>query len=219
MDFLITGATGFIGKKLVNHLLARGDSVNYLGRERSQSLDSRAAFHSWDGSSAAPRNTVPRLDAVVHLMGEPIAQRWNPQVKERIRQSRVQSTRQLVAAISTLKYKPSVLVSASAIGYYGNRGDEILTEASMPGIGFLADVCINWEYEAMRARAAGLRVAMVRITLFWVATAVRCRKCYLLFVGAWAGHLATVSSGCLGFTLTTLCVFSFSPLIRSSTDR
>ncbi len=163
MDFLITGATGFIGKKLVNHLLARGDSVNYLGRERSQSLDSRAAFHSWDGSSAAPRNTVPRLDAVVHLMGEPIAQRWNPQVKERIRQSRVQSTRQLVAAISTLKYKPSVLVSASAIGYYGNRGDEILTEASMPGIGFLADVCINWEYEAMRARAAGLRVAMVRI--------------------------------------------------------
>jgi hypothetical protein len=163
MDFLITGASGFIGQKLVNALLARGDSVHFLARRRSQTLDSRAAFHSWDGQSVAPLDSVPHIDAVVHLMGEPIAQRWTPEIKERIRRSRVVSTRQLVSAIAGLRFKPSVLVSASAVGYYGNRGDEVLTEASMPGIGFLADVCINWEYEAMRARELGVRVAMVRI--------------------------------------------------------
>ena len=163
MDFLITGASGFIGQKLVAQLLARGDSVNYLARRRSDALDARAAFHNWDGKSLAPLNSLPRLDAIVHLMGEPVAQRWTPQIKDRIRRSRVQATRQLVSAIANLRYKPKVLVSASAVGYYGNRGDEILTEASMPGTGFLADVCINWEYEAMRARELGLRVAIIRI--------------------------------------------------------
>lgn len=163
MDFLITGASGFIGKKLAGELLARGDAVNYLARKSSPALDSRIAFHGWDGKSVAPLNSVPRLNAIVHLMGEPIAQRWTPEVKDRIRRSRVQSTRQLVSAIAGLRYKPAVLVSASAVGYYGNRGNEILTEASMPGSGFLADVCINWEYEAMRARDMGVRVVIVRI--------------------------------------------------------
>jgi len=106
---------------------------------------------------------LPRLDAIIHLMGEPIAQRWTPEVKDRIRRSRIDSTRQLVTAIAALRHKPSILVSASAVGYYGNRGEEILSEASMPGVGFLPDVCINWEYEAMRARELGLRVVMVRI--------------------------------------------------------
>ncbi len=163
MDFLVTGASGFIGQKIVNRLLARGDSVCYLARQRSKQLDERAAFHNWDGKSLAPLDSLPRLDAVIHLMGEPIAQRWTPQIKDRIRRSRVESTRQLVASIARLRHKPKVLVSASAVGYYGNRSDEILTESSMPGTGFLADVCINWEYEAMRAREFGLRVAMVRI--------------------------------------------------------
>ncbi len=163
MDFLITGASGFIGQKIVNQLLGRGDGVNYLARRRSQSLDERAAFHNWDGKSVAPLNIVPRLDAIIHLMGEPIAQRWTPQVKDRIRRSRVESTRQLVAGIAAAKHKPKVLISASAVGYYGDRGDEVLTEESMPGRGFLADVCINWEYEAQRARDLGLRVVIIRI--------------------------------------------------------
>ena len=162
MDFLITGATGFIGQKVVSQLLARGDSVNYLARQRSKTIDTRAAFHCWDGKSIAPLDSLPRLNAIIHLMGEPIAQRWTPQVKDRIRRSRVQSTRQLVTAINSLRYKPSVLVSSSAVGYYGNRGNEILTEASMPGAGFLADVCVNWEHEARLARESGLRVVMVR---------------------------------------------------------
>jgi hypothetical protein len=163
MDFLITGATGFIGQKLVNSLLARGDSVNYFARQRPLNIiSSRAAFHCWDGKTAPPLNSVPRLDAIIHLMGEPIAQRWNPQVKDRIRKSRVDATRQLVAAIGALRHKPKVLVSASAVGYYGNRGNEILTETSASGSGFLSDVCVNWEYEAMRAREYGVRVVMIR---------------------------------------------------------
>jgi uncharacterized protein (TIGR01777 family) len=163
MDFLITGATGFIGSKLVNALLARGDAVNYLSRRRSSKLDGRAAFHSWDGETLPPLNSVPRLDAIIHLMGEPIAQRWTPDVKERIRRTRVDATRQLVAAVRTLRHKPSIFISASAVGYYGNRGDEVLTETAAPGGGFLADVCIDWEREAQRASEFGLRVGNVRI--------------------------------------------------------
>jgi uncharacterized protein (TIGR01777 family) len=163
MDFLITGATGFIGQKLVGALLERGDSVNYLARERSDKISSRAAFHPWDANTPPPLNSVPRLDAVIHLMGEPIAQRWTKQVKDRIRRSRIDATRQLVSGIGGLRYKPSILVSASAVGLYGDRGDEILTEASEAGSGFLADVCVEWEREAARAAEFGLRVVSVRI--------------------------------------------------------
>ncbi len=163
MDFLVTGATGFIGQKIVSRLLERGDAVNYLARKRSQHIDQRAAFHRWDGHSLPPLDSVPRVDVIIHLLGEPIAQRWTPEVKQRIRQSRVQSTRQLVAAIAKLKHKPKALISASAVGYYGDRGNEILTEASIPGQGFLPDVCVNWEYEASHARELGLRVVLVRI--------------------------------------------------------
>jgi len=163
MDFLITGATGFVGQKVVSALLARGDSVNYLARQRSNRISSRAAFHPWNAKTLPPLSSVPRLDAVMHLMGEPIAQRWTAQVKDRIRRSRVDATRQLVSGIGGLRYKPSILVSASAVGFYGNRGDEILTEESEPGAGFLADVCVEWEREAQRASEFGLRVVCVRI--------------------------------------------------------
>jgi hypothetical protein len=108
-------------------------------------------------------NSVPRHDAIVHLLGEPIMQRWTDEAQKRIYSSRVEGTRQLVSAIAELKYKPRVLVSASAVGYYGNRGDEILTENSTPGSGFLADVCRDWEREAVRAGELGLRVVTVRI--------------------------------------------------------
>lgn len=163
MNYLITGATGFIGKHLVAFLLSRGDSVNYLGRQRSHSMDSRAAFHCWNAGEMPPLGSVPRLDAVINLAGEPVAQRWNDEVKQRIYSSRVDRTRQLVSAIGGLKYKPAVLVSASAIGYYGDRGEEALTENSAPGNDFLAQICVNWEREAMEAGASGLRVVTVRI--------------------------------------------------------
>lgn len=163
MTYLITGATGFLGKKLIDMLLARGDSVNYMSRERGKNVDTRAAYHPWNGKDAPPMSSVPRVDAVIHLLGEPIAQRWNAAVKERIRASRIDSTRQLVSAIARLPHKPATLISASAIGYYGDRGDEILTESSPAGSGFLADVCRDWEQEALRARESGLRVATIRI--------------------------------------------------------
>jgi hypothetical protein len=164
MTFLITGATGFIGKKLAHLLLARGDAVNYLGRRRSPELDSRVAYHPWNNvNEPPPLNSVPRLDAIVHLAGEPIAQRWTSAAKKRIHNSRVEGTRQLVTAIGKLRYKPAVLVSASAIGYYGDRGDETLVERSPWGVGFLPDVCREWEREALRAREFGLRVVTPRI--------------------------------------------------------
>jgi hypothetical protein len=164
MTFLITGATGFIGMKLAHLLLARGDAVNYLGRRRSPELDSRVAYHPWnDVNEPPPLNSVPRLDAIVHLAGEPVAQRWTSTAKKRIRKSRVEGTRQLVTAIGKLRYKPAVLVSASAIGYYGDRGDETLVERSPWGVGFLPDVCREWEREALRAREFGLRVVTPRI--------------------------------------------------------
>lgn len=163
MDYLITGASGFIGQKLVTELLAAANEVNYLGRRRSSLLDSRAAFHRWDAGQAPPLDSVPTIDAIVHLAGEPIAQRWNAEVKRRIRDSRIEGTRQIVTAISKLRHKPSVIVSASAVGYYGDRGDEILTERSAPGNDFLAQLCIDWEHEAVKAEELGLRVVMVRI--------------------------------------------------------
>jgi nucleoside-diphosphate-sugar epimerase len=134
MDVLITGATGFIGQKLVSALLERGDGVNYLARQRSNKISSRAAFHPWNGETPPPLNSVPRLNVIVHLMGEPVAQRWTKEVKERILRSRVEGTRQLVSAIGGLRHKPSILISASAVGIYGDRGDELLTETSPAGL-------------------------------------------------------------------------------------
>ncbi len=146
-------------------LLAGGHSVSYLGRKRSPSFDSRAAFFLWENpeKTLPPLETVPRTDVVIHLAGEPVAQRWTAEAKQRIRSSRVEGTRNLVAAIGGLKHKPKALVSASAVGYYGNRGDDLLTEASGPGSGFLSDVCVEWEREADLAGEAGLRVVHVRI--------------------------------------------------------
>lgn len=163
MDYLITGATGFIGRHLVQKLLSAGNEVNYLGRKRSKSLDSRAAFHLWNPGDQPPLDSVPSIDVIINLAGEPVAQRWNESVKRRISESRVDSTRRLVTAIETLRHKPSVLISASATGYYGERGDEILTESSAHGSDFLAGLCAQWEQEALRAKEFGLRVVLIRI--------------------------------------------------------
>jgi uncharacterized protein len=162
VTYLITGASGFLGTKLVHLLLENGHSVNYLGRKRSTHLDSRAAYHCWNPAELPPLDSVPPLDVVIHLAGEPIDQRWTSEAKHRIRDSRVRGTQELVTAIGQLQDKPRVLVTASAVGYYGDRGDEVLTENSAPGKGFLADVCIAWEHESLRAQEFGVRVAPIR---------------------------------------------------------
>src|SRR4051812_41427222 len=165
MNYLITGATGFIGQRLVNYLLHSGNEVNYLSRQRRETLEGRAAFHIWKRDEEPSLNSVPRLDAIIHLAGEPVAQRWNENVKRAIYSSRVDGTRKLVTAVEKLKHKPSTLVSASTVGIYGDRGDEVLTEASAPGKDFLADVCVAWEREALRAGDFGLRVVLIRIAI------------------------------------------------------
>ena len=163
MDFLITGATGFVGHRLVPRLLDGGNEVSYLARKRGKTLDTRAAFHPWTSPEPPPLDSVPTAEVVIHLAGEPVAQRWNSEVKRCIYDSRVNGTRQLVSAIEKLKHKPRVLISASATGYYGQRGDEILTETSPPGHDFLADLCVEWEREALKAREFGTRVVLIRI--------------------------------------------------------
>ncbi|HXE11560.1 MAG TPA: TIGR01777 family oxidoreductase [Bryobacteraceae bacterium] len=164
MTYLLTGATGFIGTRLAEVLLAKGSPVFYLGRKRSKQLDSRAAFQVWKepAGTISPLDSVPRFDAVIHLAGEPIAQRWTSDVKRKIKESRTLATRNLVEGIARLRHRPRVLVSASAIGYYGNRGSELLTETSGPGVGFLAELCQEWEREAEQARELGLRVVRIR---------------------------------------------------------
>jgi uncharacterized protein (TIGR01777 family) len=147
MKCIVSGGTGFIGRRVVERLRERGHSVTAAGRK-----DPPPSVYSLSG-----------VNALVQLAGEPVAQRWNADVKARIRDSRVLGTRSWVDAIAQLGEKPSVLVSASAIGFYGDREDEVLTESSGPGSGFLADVCQQWEAEADRAAALGVRVAKLRI--------------------------------------------------------
>ena len=162
MTYLITGATGFIGSHLVRQLVANGDAVHYLARKRSDKFDSQVSFHCWNVSEEAPLNSVPRLDAIIHLTGEPVAQRWTEEAKRRIYSSRIEGTRNLVSALQKLRHRPEVLVCASAVGYYGDRRNEVLTEQSTPGSDFLAKVCVDWEAEAVKARAFGMRIVPVR---------------------------------------------------------
>ena len=142
MNITLTGASGFVGSRLVQKLTSAGRQLHVLGRRPVEG----ARFSQWNaGESEPPPDSLAEAGAIIHLAGEPVAQRWTPEVKQKIRSSRVDATRHLVQALSTLSRRPQVLVSASAIGIYGPRGDEILTEESPPGKGFLAELCQEWE--------------------------------------------------------------------------
>jgi uncharacterized protein (TIGR01777 family) len=118
----------------------------------------------WDPEKQdPPLESVSAADAVIHLAGEPVAQRWTPIAKRRILASRAEGTRRLAAALAELPRRPKALVSASAVGYYGSRGDERLSEISGPGRGFLSEVCIQWEKRAKEAEPLGIRVVRLRI--------------------------------------------------------
>ena len=164
MKIALTGASGFIGRRLISRLLQDGHSVHALGRRRPSGSPA-IGFSLWDASegSAVPAESLRHARAIIHLAGEPVAQRWNTDVKARIMESRVQGTKAIVNAVAAAEDRPETLVCASAIGFYGDRGEEILDEASSPGTGFLPEVCLAWEREARAAGNLGLRVVMVRI--------------------------------------------------------
>ena len=159
MNILISGATGLIGSALVPELEAKGHAVTRLTRSPKATSDVR-----WDPENGTIDGDLEGTEAVVHLAGESIAQgRWNPEKKRRILDSRVRGTRLLAEKISALSARPGVMVSMSAVGFYGDRGDEVLTEGSSSGQDFLALVCREWEAAAEPARQAGIRVVHPRL--------------------------------------------------------
>jgi uncharacterized protein (TIGR01777 family) len=160
LDVAISGASGLIGTALTASLRTDGHRVLRLARGGVTGGDAIG----WDpeaGRIDAP--ALEGIDAVVHLAGEGIGEkRWSDEQKQRIRESRVRGTAVLAAAVASRERKPRVFVSASAIGYYGDRGDEILTEQSPPGDEFLSEVCVAWEAETRPASEAGVRTVIIR---------------------------------------------------------
>ncbi|NCY25136.1 MAG: TIGR01777 family protein, partial [Alphaproteobacteria bacterium] len=164
MKALVTGATGFVGPRLLR--LLRSPVVLSRDPERARgALGSLAGdVIRWDPlAGPPPRQAFDGVDVVLHLAGESVsAGRWTAKQKARIRDSRVIGTRNLVLGIAQAEPRPRTLVSASAVGYYGDRGDEELVESSPPGRDFLADVCVEWEREALAAESHGVRVVTAR---------------------------------------------------------
>ncbi|MEM2493674.1 MAG: TIGR01777 family oxidoreductase [Nitrososphaerota archaeon] len=164
MKILITGATGFLGRRVCEVLSQAGHTLTAISRDpqrAKQRVPALTEAFRWDALGEALKG----CDAIVHLAGETVAGRWTNAKKKAIRDSRVVSTRNLVNALAPLSARPRVLISASAIGYYGDRGEEALTEDSSPGSDFLAQVCRDWESEAARAESFGIRVVRLRIGL------------------------------------------------------
>jgi len=159
----ISGASGLIGRRLLKLLTTEGHTVGVLSRHAGMNMPGGVKVWAWDPMKGEPPAEGLRdINAVVHLAGEPIAQRWTEESKRRIRDSRVDGTRNLVQALSKLSTPPEALICASAVGYYGSRGDEILEESSAPGNDYLAEVCVAWEREAQAAESLGIRVVQVR---------------------------------------------------------
>jgi uncharacterized protein (TIGR01777 family) len=161
MKILITGSTGLIGSKLIPLLSGKGHTVTRLTRTRSEA-SLNAAF--WDPESGEiETGKLEGHDAVLHLAGENIAGRWTREKKSRIEDSRVKGTMLLSRTLAGLGSKPGVIVAASGIGYYGDRGNQVLTEDSGPGEGFLARLGIKWEDALSPALDAGIRVVNMRL--------------------------------------------------------
>jgi uncharacterized protein len=160
---LVSGASGPIGRTLLPSLKSNGARITRLTRNSAASHSTGDEEHiSWDPEQTIPPQVVSGFDAVIHLAGETIAGRWTEAKKAKILNSRVVGTRNLAQALAQTREKPGVFVCASAIGYYGNRGDELLREQGSAGTGFLAHVCQQWETATAPAEQAGIRTARTR---------------------------------------------------------
>src|SRR5205807_5064213 len=169
MNILISGSHGLIGSALASLLAGRGDRIVRLVRPGPASGPQEVG---WDPAAGTiDGRALEGVDAAIHLAGESAARgRWTAAKKARIRESRVESTRLLARTLAGLTRRPRVLICASAVGYYGDRGDEILVEESAPGQGFLAGVCVAWEAAAEAVRQAGIRVVHLRTGLVLTPT-------------------------------------------------
>jgi hypothetical protein len=162
---LVTGASGFIGSALCDSLLVRGDTVVGLTRdpERARRTNPSVTWHAWEPTlERPPAAAFEGVDGVVNLLGEKIDQRWTDEAKQRIMESRRTGTHNLVGTIAGLEHKPRAMVSQSAIGFYGDRGEAIVDESAAPGDGFDAEVVREWEKAAGEVEAAGVRLVVIR---------------------------------------------------------
>jgi uncharacterized protein (TIGR01777 family) len=210
---LLSGGTGLVGQQLQPQLegpvwiLTRNpEKRKSSGEQATASAESSAEstagdsgdlgpqrhYLKWDASSRISSQDLPSVRQVVHLAGDSVADgRWTTEKKQRIRDSRVIGTRCLVNSLAALQPRPEVLVAASAVGFYGDRPGEVLTEASPPGQGFLADVCQEWEREAMAAQDLGIRVCCVRIGVVMAKQGGALDKMLPIFRSGMGGPLGT----------------------------
>jgi len=159
---LISGASGPIGAALVPALRASGAQITRLSRPGGAQTTPDEESIPWDPEQPLAAGALSGFDAVIHLAGESIVGRWSEDKKKKIRESRVMGTRNVAQALAQAKDKPSIFVCSSAIGYYGDRGDELLNEESAPGVGFLPEVCREWEVATRPAAEAGIQTVQIR---------------------------------------------------------
>lgn len=188
MNILMTGASGLVGTALLPRLLESGYRVRTLVRRPPASPDEA----EWQIGTPVAQESLKGTDVAIHLAGENLAAgRWTAERKRRILQSRVEGTRTLCESLASMSRPPSLLLSASAIGYYGSRRDEILTEESAVGEGFLADVCRQWEEAARPAREKGIRVAFLRFGMILSRHGGALPKMLLAFRSGVGGKIGT----------------------------
>lgn len=165
MRVLVTGASGLIGSDVCRQLLARGDEAVGLSRDpqRARAANPEIGWHAWEPSTERPPEAAfAGVDAVVNLVGENINQRLTDEAKRRIRDSRVRATENLVSAMTSAPRTPSVLVSQSAVGYYGDHGEASIDETTPAGEQYLSQMVVEWEQAALAAQGSGVRVAVFR---------------------------------------------------------
>jgi uncharacterized protein len=215
-QFLISGGTGFIGNYLCERLMKEGHYLTLITRSPEQYKEENSKnqrFISWDSDLAQEMN---RADVVINLVGENLfGKRWTDEVKKRLYNSRIDSTKMLVEAMKKAESPPELLVSASGVNYYGDSGDKLLDEDSEPGNDFLAKLCIDWEAEARKAEEAGVRVAIARLGIVLEEDGGMIEKMKLpfkLFVG---GSLGSGKQYLSWIHMTDLCNALIFPVEES----